>query len=77
MLKHSWFQRTLTKATPLQREIAQKTFNTLWTEYHQATEQIRRLWQERKIGVTQYREATKARFKELRQELKARLEVVI
>lgn len=77
MLKHTWFQRTLSKATPLQKDIATKQFNALWIEYHQATEHIRQLWQDRKIGVTQYREATKSKFRELRQELRARLEVVI
>lgn len=77
MLKFTWFKRTLTKATPLQRELATKTFNSLWEQYHLGTEHIRQLWQHGMISRTEYQKRTSYYFKSFRQELKARMEVIV
>ena len=78
MLKHTWFKNQLGKVeTDVQRLLISKTFNALWEQYDKEVEAVRQLWQTRKIGITQYREATKSEFKTLRQELRARLEVVL
>ncbi len=76
MLKHSYFKSYLAKATPLQREAATRHFNLLWQSYQVKTEFVRLLYQSRQLTLEAFRQAVKHDFRELRQELKARLRLI-
>ncbi len=76
MPKYTYFKSYLAKATPLQREVATKHFNSLWQSYQAKTEFARLLYQSRQLTLCAFRQVVKRDFRVLRQELKARLRLI-